>query len=363
MKNLPNYIILVDFFREIFKDKRRFLLLFIILLGTIEPFSFPGKAQATATTGFVRTDRMGSSVATGGTICLTPQGVGTEGKVLVTFPGNGASADATHYGINQTASNWTVTTTNLPTGASAWPTIATATSVSGGSVVFGGGDLTVGTQYCFNFASASTLSTPTSANTNLAGMIQTQTSGGTPIDTVNYALANVASNNDQIAVTASVAATFSFSLSANTAALSTLSTSTATSATAITATASTNALNGWISWIKSTNAALNSASTGDTVASATYTSGAGNIVDLASAGGYVVDGQTGTGAPTIATEYAGNGSTSGGNLSTIYRQIASKSVPASANTFTMAVRARASATNKAATDYTDTLTVTAAGQF
>lgn len=362
MKRLPTYQEILTFSRELLRDKKRAVLLVTLLLAAIEPLFFPTPASA-APTAFVRLDRMGSSLSTGGTICLTASATGTEAKVLVTFPGSSGSADATHYGINQTASNWTVTTTNLPTGASAWPSIATATSVSGGSVIFPSGDLTASTQYCFNFASSSTLSTPTGANTNLTGMIQTQTSGGTAIDTVNFALANVASNNDQIAVTASVAATFSFSLSANTAALSTLSTSTATSATAITATASTNAQNGWIAWIKSANAALNSASTGDSVASGTYQTGSGNITDLASSGGYVVDGQTGTGTPTIATEYAGNGTTSGGNLATTYKQIASKSSPASGNTFTMAVRARASATNKAATDYTDTLTVTAAGQF
>src|SRR5438094_47337 len=97
------------------ETKRNFFLISILLLGLIEPFLLPSKAQATATTAYLRTDRMGSTVATGGTVCMTPQTTATEGKVLVTFPGTGTQS-ATSYGVNGTAANWTVTTTNLPTG-------------------------------------------------------------------------------------------------------------------------------------------------------------------------------------------------------------------------------------------------------
>ena len=121
-----------------------------------------------------------------------------------------------------------------------------------------------------------------------------------------------------------------------------------------------------MAWIKSQNAALNSPSTSGSIASATWTSGSGNITDLASAtSGYVVDVQPGTHltSANIATEYYGNNTSSGGNLATTFEQIASHSVPATGDTFTMAVRARAATTTPDATDYADTLTVTAAGQF
>ncbi len=339
----------------------------ILLAGMLEPFIFPVKTDATATTGFFRPDRMVVSLNdSGGVICLTPQTTGTEGKVVVTFPGNGTQGSAS-YGVDTTVGHWTTdtTATNLPQGVTGWPSIgANATSVSGAAVTIASGDLTVNTQYCFHFTTsgANGLQTPTGANSSLTGTIQTQTAGGAAIDTVNFATASL--SNDQIAVTATVPSTFSFSLGSNTAAIGTINTTGATSATAITATVSTNANNGWIAWAKSANAALNSASTGDTIPSAAYVNNnSSNIVNLSSAAGYVLDVQTGTNSPTIATSYAGNGSTSGGNFDTHFEQLASQTAPASGSTFTMAVRARASATNKAATDYSDTVTVNAAGQF
>ena len=342
-----------------------FFVLLAYFLGVLLPLLLPNQANAVAATGYLRLDRMAASATgtgtTGGTVCMTPETVATEGKVVITFPGNGTQGAAS-FGVNSTTSNWTLSTSSIPTGSSAWPGVGTnPTAASGASITVASSDLTPSTQYCFTFVGASSLSNPTSTGSSLTGTIITQTAGSTPIDTVNYATAII--TNDQIAVTATVPSTFSFSLGANTAALGTITTSGATSATAITATVSTNANNGWLAWIKSTNAALSSPSTSDSIPSAAFTTGSGNVVDLASTNGYVVDVTTGTGTPTISTEYAGNGTTSGGNLATTFKQIASKSTPASGNTFTMAVRARASATNKAATDYADTLTVSAAGQF
>jgi hypothetical protein len=262
--------------------------------------------------------------------------------------------------VNGTASNWTVTTTSLPTGATAWPGIGTATAVSSQTVTFPSTDLSTSTLYCFNFASSSTLTT-SSAGNDKTGTIVTRTGAAATIDSIGYATSII--SNDQIVVTATVPSTFTFSLSGNTAALGTITTSGANSATAITATVSTNANNGWLAWVKSDNAALSSASTSDTIPSASWTTGSGNVVDLSSTDGYVLDVNTGTGSPTVATEYDGNNTSKGGNLATSFKQIASATTPVSGNTVDLVVRARASATDKAATDYTDTLTVTASGQF
>ncbi len=73
----------------------------------------------------LRLDRMKASTATSGMVCGTPSATNlaqTEATVEVTFP--------TSFTVNTTAANWTVTTTNLPFGASAWPGIATATGVN-----------------------------------------------------------------------------------------------------------------------------------------------------------------------------------------------------------------------------------------
>src|SRR5690349_74297 len=115
------------------------------------------KAEAAQFTNvYLRLDRMNASTATGGTVCAkvaatTP----TEAGVRVTFPAG--------FTVNTTASNWTTTTTNLPSGATAWPGISTPTNtISGQSVDFVSGDLTsAANTYCFNFSGTSTLTTST----------------------------------------------------------------------------------------------------------------------------------------------------------------------------------------------------------
>ncbi len=330
-------------------------LIAIILFTAIFQFFLlaPQQVYATGAQGFIRLDRMQASTATTGGVCFTPQSGGTVAKVQVTFPSG--------YTVSGTTGNWTTNTTNLASGsAQVWPGIGTATAVSGQSVTFPSSALTNGNTYCFNWANSAALTTAT-AGSNQTGSIQTQTSGGIAIETANVALANIA--NDQIAVSATVSATFSFSINSNTQALGTLTTSGATSAPGpITATISTNAQSGWAAWIKSANAALNSANSGGSIASGAFVVGSGNITDLASVAGYVLDVQNGTGS-TIPAEYLGNGSTSGGNLATTFKLIANATAPANANTFTMTARARASNTTKAASDYSDTLTITASGLF
>src|ERR671932_1630010 len=88
-------------------------------------FSTDSAAAADLGQATVRFDRMQTSMATTGTICAKPTTVAsTEADVQVTFP--------TGYTLG-TAANFTVNTTNLawPTGGTAWPSIATATNVTG----------------------------------------------------------------------------------------------------------------------------------------------------------------------------------------------------------------------------------------
>lgn len=309
---------------------------------------------------YIRLDRLAASTATGGTVCAQADTVGTEADVQVAFP--------TGFTVNSTAANWTVTTTNLPSGATAWPSIATATAVSGQVVTFPSGDLTVSTLYCFNFSATSTLTNNTAGN-DQTGTVTTRTSGPVTIDSSGYALSIV--SNDQIVVTATVPATFSFALSGNTDAFtSNLSTTTA-STSGRTVTISTNAASGWVAWVKSANAALNSVSTGASIATA------GSVdntpTDLASNTGYVLDvnitTDSGTGTGTVSqasnygAEYNGTNATSGGTLSTTFQPIAASNGTTDGDVLTLIERAKISAVQAAATDYTDTLTVVAAGRF
>ncbi len=334
------------------------LSLLFISLAQVILFSAPAKA-GNLQEAYVRPDRLKASTATTGLICAQPQTVGTEADVQVTFP--------TGFTLGL-AATFTVTTTNLPSGATVWPGIGTASNVTGQVVTFPSTDLVVGTLYCFNWSS-STAVTTSSAGNDKTGTITTRTSGPATIDSSGYALSIV--SDDQIVVTATVPATFSFALSGNTDTFSGNLGTTTTSTSGKTVTISTNAASGWVAWVKSANAALNSASTSATIATAGTVNDTPS--DLASVTGYVLDvdittdSGTGTGTITQAAgfgaEYAGANATSGGTLSTTFQPIAASDGTTDGDVLTLIERAKISAVQAAATDYTDTLTVVAAGRF
>ena len=157
-----------------------------------------------------------------------------------------------------------------------------------------------------------------------------------------------------------------FSLGANTIALGTLSTSSVTSGNVV-QTVSTNARNGYVSWIQGTSTTggtgggLHSTSANaDIPSNGAYPT----ITDLASNTGVVIDAVAGTNTPTISVGYAGNGSTSGGHFDGgTFHQVSSLTGAQSGTTVTLNVRAKVASTQAATTDYTDTLTVVAAGSF
>lgn len=340
------------------RGKISVLLYVALIVSIVYPFFSPQKASATATEAFVRFDRLATGAAISGTACLKST-LTTQTNVVIVFPSG--------WTISGTASNWTVTTTNLPTdpvggaAATAWPGIGTATSVAGLSVVFPGTALSAGTFYCFNFAGAS--STIGSAGNDQTGQLKTQ--GGSPYtDSVNYAVSIVASGADQIAVSASVSATMTFSLSTNSLSLGTLSTSSVASASA-TQTVSTNARNGWVSWIKGANATglVSAAASANLASPGSYPT----ITDLASTTGYGLEVEAVTGSPVPALGYwAGQASsqTKIGHIdSTHFNQTASNTAPVSGDQVSINVHAKIPATQAAASDYADTLTVVAAGSF
>ena len=304
---------------------------------------------------------MKASTATTGLVCVTTPSSdnGTEADVQVTFP--------TGFTVSGTASNWTVATTNLPSGATAWPGINTASSVSSQTVTFPSTNLSTSTLYCFRWTGGTTL-TNSSAGSDKTGSITTRTSGPATIDSGNYATAVI--SDDQIAVTATVSTTFSFALSGNSESIGTLSTSSVTSASGVTATITTNASAGWIAWLKSANAALSSSASGGSIATPGSIDNAPS--SLAGQSGYVVDvdittdatgGGTVSQASDFGAEYAGANTNEGGDLSTTLQPIAANNGTANGDILTLIARAKASGNTPAASDYADTLTVVAAGRF
>ncbi|HSX06183.1 MAG TPA: hypothetical protein VLG92_00495 [Candidatus Saccharimonadia bacterium] len=325
--------------------------------SSLTMFGFNQTAHAAALGSvFVRFDRMAISTATTGTVCAKPASTATEAKVKVTFP--------TGYTLGA-AGTFTVSTTNLswPTGGTAWPSIATASTVSGQDVTFGSGDLTAGTLYCFNWTNSAAVTVTSSANPSNLGSVTTQTSTPTDIDTAQYATASI--TNDQIVVTATVPPAFSFALSGNTDALGTLNSSAVSaSPTPRTVTVNTNAHNGWMVWAKDANTGLSSASASATIASTTP----GTISTL-SAGteGYntgVTSSITSGGAITVDPAFASGGvNYKGGGLDTSMRLLATGAGVADTAVLTMTNNVAIKASTAAASDYTDTITVVGAGLF
>ncbi len=340
-----------------FVDWRAIGLAFLLVLVAALPLAINSRAEAaTLSRTLVRFDRVKTSTASTGTVCAQAATVATENDVQVVFP--------TSYTVSTTTGNWTVSTTNLawPSGASAWPGIGTASAASGQTVTFPSTDLTVGTLYCFNWTNSAALSIKAAATANNTGTVTTRDNGPATIDSGTYATASI--SDDQIVVTATVTPTFSFALSGNTDALGTLSTSSVVSSpTPRTVTINTNATNGWYAWARDSNAGLTSAAASKTIASTTPGS---NSTLSTGTEGYntgVTQSQTGgSGTITVAAAFVG-GAGQGGGLDTSLRTLASSNGTADNAVLTLTNNATIAATTPAATDYTDTITVTGAGLF
>ncbi len=347
-------------------------ILALISVGALQFFLFiPQVSAANFQQLYVRLDRLHASVATTGLICANPGTTSAANvDVQITFP--------TGFTVG-TAGNWAVSTGTLPPGATAWPGIGAATpTVLTQTVTFtyaANQTLTAGTLYCFTWTNTAALTTGTAGN-DKTGTITSRTSGLTTIDSTSYALSLV--SNDQIVITATVPATFSFALSGNSDTFTGNLSTTTVSTSGQTVSISTNAQDGWIAWVKSLNAGLNSAGTGASIASAGSYDDA--PTDLASTTGYVLDvditTDSGTGTGTVSqsagtgaagdgygAEYNGTNATSGGTLTTSFQPIAASDGTTGGDVLTLIERAKISAVQAAATDYTDTLTIVAAGRF
>lgn len=347
------------------------------------------KAKAASfTQSFVRLDHLTGTTATGGRVCIKPATVATEGKLIVRFP----TTAATDYVVNATAANWT-TSYSFESGftATAMPiTGNVASSVSGKDVTFTlTSDLAVGTLYCFNFASATTLTTSTAgAAVSTFAYVETQTGASAQIDKDFWGTTII--SNETVTVSAIVAPVFTMTLNGSTDTFATNLSSTAvnTSNAGRTIQVDTNALSGWIVWAKGTNFKTVT----DTGTSPANRHGALTSV---TAGGYAISNNTsnalatpnashaftfgtedyglattintdGAGGGTVALDAAYNGTTAG-NAGVIdptqYRAIGSANGTATADILNIKMLATITNSTPPGADYTDTLTYVGAGQF
>lgn len=359
------------------------LVLVIVVAAVIPSINVHEADAANFTNAFVRLDRLTATTATGGRVCARPATVATEATVQVAFP----TTAATDYVVNATAANWTVTTTDLDSGQTAWPGIGTATNVTGKVVTFPSGDLTVGTLYCFNFSATNTLTTSSAgAAVSSFAYVKTRTITPTDIDQTYWGATIIA--NDQVDVTAIVAPVFSMSLSGNTDTFaSELSTAAVNSSNGNrNITVNTNALNGWIIWVKGTNfktvtdsgsnpanrhGALTSVAAGGYAISNNSSNTLGTAAHALSAGAEDYGLATtinadGAGGGTVSLDAAYNGTaanTAGVIDQTRYRPIGSANGTAVNDRLNIFLRVTIANNTPPGADYSDTLTYVGAGNF
>lgn len=333
------------------------------------PFAFQkADAAGTLTTTYVKLNRMKT-------------GVGSDIRVVF------KTSAATQTSVSQlriTMTGFTVNTTQTASsascvlsgtnggvsGATALPGTLSATGNNGTKDILITGitsaSMASSTTYCVDLTSSTAVTNPSAGN--YTAPVQTETSGAVAVDNTTVGMSVI--SDDQIVVSATVPPSFTLSLSANTDSLGTINPGTRSLSSGVTATITTNASQGWIAWVKDLNQGLKSA------AASNYTIATSGTVDgtptaiAANADGYVLDvikttDAAGGGTVTIAGEYDGSGSptTTGGTLSGTLQPIATANGTANGDVLTLKEIAAVAATTPAANDYTDTLTVIAAGNF
>lgn len=283
-----------------------------------------------------------------------------------------SSAGATSVAINFTAA-WTtasgsVNTTQTASSASC-ATDTGATALPGTLSAAGSGTtitissvtaLSATTSYCVDLTSSSAVTDAAAGQYNLAVTVGS--------DSTTVAVDTVASNQDQINVTANVSPSFTFALGSNAAALGALSSSSPTASSSINATVSTNASHGWQMWAADLGSpvGLVSASAGKTIA---YSPAAGAAPAALTAGseGYnlgsgSLSGTT-CGTPTYGNFASGGTNYKGGGLDGTLRSLVTTTGVANACSLPLTINASIAASTPAATDYAGTITVVAAGNF
>jgi hypothetical protein len=358
----------------------------VMVVASIMPF-VPSLATASQLTeSMVRLDRMTTSQTTGGTICGKPATALSSGSLIViTFPST--------YTVDATASNWptagntsVIDPANGTTAATAWPitnSVASAANNGTKKVTFVSGAVNAGTFYCFDFGDGThfPLTTPGTAAASQQGVMETQTSGGTPIDTTRIAFATI--NSDQVVITAVVPPIFTMALQAAGGSPGTYTGTDSFTAdldptatqhtTGVEFVIGTNAKGGWVSWVKDSGpAGLKSALASHTISPVAANAAAQSLANGTE--GYGLNASV-TSQPTQGTcstinitgPYNGTVSSTvatAGNVGTSFQQLAGCTTGTSAGgTVKVQAQAAIATSTAAASDYTDTLTIVAAGNF
>ncbi len=319
---------------------------------------------ASAGLSYVRCDRMKASTDPGDCLVVftTSSTAFTEAYIKITLDAEWVSTT----NFSTTAANYTVSTSGLPAGVTAMPGVATADLVSSNTIRFPVTALTNSTTYGFYITGTGLIANPTASTTIVHTLFTRDSGDATTGDTKDVAVPVI--SDDQIAITATVAPTFTFAFANNSQALGTLSSSSVISGSGTAITVTTNAANGWNMWVKDANAGLTSSNASKTIATSGSLDDTPTTLSTGSEG-YVLDVDLTTdagsgGTVTVAAEYNGATTSAGGTLSSSAFQLASSANgTANGDVITLIPRATISGVTPAAADYTDTLTVVGAGLF
>jgi hypothetical protein len=374
------------------------------------------------TTAIMRWDTHTALAYTGLTVCVVPSstitvpadaGYPTTGAyhVEIVFP---FLTSGTDFVLDPDTADWDVDTdftgqgaivydaAGAPETTNAWPNIAVnADSVNTGTpntapgvveVPFGHTTnpttLTAGDAYCFHFtATANTPLQNSSAINTIDGTIRVTDAAGSPVTVQESNYATSIISNDQITVTAVVPPNFRFSMGSNVDTFGVtgrLTTTAINTSNGVTFNVETNAKGGWVAWVKDTD--RNPGNQGLRSVTANYTIDPVDTVDgapslLTTLGGeedYVMDADIDPtpgclGTLAVAPEYdadmavTGTETEAGGTLSRFFQPVAycTGAPPSSSNgdTITLYERVVIAGSTPAGTDYTDVITVVAAGSF
>lgn len=329
-------------------------LLFVLLLIVQVLLILPRAGAASLSSTYVRLNRLSTGATTPFRLVFTTASAGAT-SVSVNFTAAWTSAS----GLVNATQSVSSASCAADTGATALPGSITAAGSGSTVTISSVTALAATTAYCVDLTSASAVTNPSSGTYN-----PVVTAGS---DSTTTTVDIVGSNADQINVSASVNPSFSFSLDSNSASLGALSAASPSASGTINALVSTNAASGWQVW-----AADNTGTPGlhSTTANKTifYSPAVGNNAAALSNGveGYNfnssdVSGTT-CGTPTNGKFYS-NSAFTGSGLDGTLRSVVAVTGAADSCSVPMKVNASISNTTPAATDYTDTVTVVAAGLF
>lgn len=348
------------------KNKRFLVIASVLLLS----FLMPAVASASQLTqAGVRLGRLGTSASAGNDLLVTfklnttPTSVA---NITVTFP----------VGFTVATGTPAVGTTgfpNTPASITAPPGTLTAAATSGSRTIVVSGltsaSLNNTTLYGFTIPAGTVTNPATAGQYDIT--VESDTAASAVVDSTDVPvyIFGASSNQDQIVLSASVAPNFSFSLSANTDTVPKVDPTSIQTSAGVTMTVGTNSTLGYTAYVKSANGALTSASSPATpITSGTFdgtpdtlTAGTTNYGLVPSTGAAC---STCTGALTYDGEFSvSGGSQAGAFNSTNFASFVSRNGYTNADQITLKVRNSVANTVGYANDYTDTLTIVAAGNF